>query len=112
MSVDSTHGDAFVTALVPVRAAERAMKVRVSRFEHRHSGRRVLRSLDVPQLPSEFADQVELVVGLGDFFDFKHERRASVAADNAAAAARATATGSSPLTRSTGEPLILATSDA
>jgi hypothetical protein len=56
-------------------------------FSHRGSGRTVRRTLDRPTLPDLVAPHVELMLGLGDFFDHKRERRA--AAQRVASEARA-----------------------
>jgi len=66
-----------------------AFKVRFHAFEHRGSKRTIVRTLDRPVLPEHVADRVELVLGLGDFFDHPKERKASAVAARAAAASSA-----------------------
>lgn len=79
------------------RLARALGNVQFHAFAHRGSGRTLRRTLDRPVLPEHVAPHVELMLGVGDFFDHKRERRVAaqaVARDLRAAKAEPLAGGS------------------
>jgi subtilase family serine protease len=75
-------------------------------YEHRGSGRTLRRTLDQPKLPAHVAPHVELMLGVGDFFDHKRERRAAaqLVANKARAATADATTTAAPKAVATNTP--------
>ena len=71
---DSLSGD-VITAVAPVAGVERAFSTALSVWRHRGSGRTTTRSGSAVPVPSAIAPYVDVVVGLTDFFESKHEQR-------------------------------------
>eukprot|EP01126_Amoeba_proteus_P059303 TRINITY_DN7737_c0_g1_i4.p1 TRINITY_DN7737_c0_g1~~TRINITY_DN7737_c0_g1_i4.p1 ORF type:complete len:721 (-),score=124.23 TRINITY_DN7737_c0_g1_i4:129-2291(-) len=65
----------FFTVVFPAKQLEEILSVRLHHFQHKTSKRSLVRTLDPVYLPEEIEEHVELITGLGDFFDFQQERK-------------------------------------
>lgn len=71
---ESLAGD-VITAVAPAAGIERGFSVALSTWRHRGSGRLTTRAGAAVPIPAAVAPYVDVVVGLSDFFESKHEQR-------------------------------------
>jgi subtilase family serine protease len=81
-SITKTRGGEFIEVELLASRAEKALGSTLTRFEHVRSGR-VLERMPEYSLPESVLANVDLVLGLNDFFDTKEERKPKDSIGNA-----------------------------
>ena len=74
VAVHRTRSRDFLVVQLPVAAAAALFQTKFAVFEHRESGRRIVRATGHPVMPAEVAAAVDVITGLHDFFELPQEK--------------------------------------